>query len=71
METTILRMLPVCECGQLIPDFNIEVSLEKIESRYDYPNFIFHPDRCPSCGKYINGLQVDSKYAELFCRGDT
>ena len=51
--TTTVRMLPVCECGQVISDLVLDMYIDVAESGYKYSNFTFTPGRCPNCGKYI------------------
>ena len=61
--TTTVHMLPVCECGQVISNLVFDMY---IESGYKYSKFTFMLGRCPNCGKYIECLQVDGRYIDMF-----
>lgn len=71
--TTTVRMLPVCECGQIIDDLMLEVYIDEIEFEpgYKYSKYSFHPAKCPNCRKYIDCLQVDGKYTDMFKKEKT
>ena len=64
--TTTVHMLPVCECGQVISDLVLDMYVDSTESGYKYPKFSFYPTQCPNCGKYIECLQVDGRYVDMF-----
>lgn len=61
-------MFPVCECGQVIPDLVLDVNINKAGSGDLYQQFHFEPSCCPNCGKYIECLQVDGRYVDMFKR---
>jgi len=67
-DLVTLNMFPVCECGTVIPD--VEVELETIENNYGYKSLKIHfyPFQCPNCGAHIDGLQMDGKYVDMFMR---
>ena len=64
--TTTVHMLPVCECGQVISNLVLDMYIDEAESGYKYSKFTFTPGRCPNCGKYIECLQVDGRYIDMF-----
>ena len=64
--TTTVHMLPVCECGQVISDRVLCMYIDETESGYKYSKFAFYPAQCPNCGKYIECLQVDGRYVDMF-----
>lgn len=67
-QSVRISMLPVCECGQVIPDLVLDVDINKAGSGDLYQQFHFEPSCCPNCGKYIECLQVDGRYVDMFKR---
>lgn len=65
-ETVTVSMEPVCECGQVIDDLVLDMYVDETESGYKYPKLVFQPARCPNCKKYIECLQVDGRYVDMF-----
>lgn len=67
-QSVIVNMLPVCECGKVIPDLVLDVDINKAGSGDLYQQFHFEPSCCPNCGKYIECLQVYGRYVDMFKR---
>lgn len=67
-DSTTLTMLPVCECGTVIPDVEIELESVKNNSGYVSSNIHFYPFECPNCGSHIERLQMYEKYVDMFLR---
>lgn len=61
-STTTLRMLPVCECGQVIDDLVLDIIPG---------NVFFQPMHCPNFGKYIECLQIGDRYIDIFKKGES
>ncbi len=51
--TTTVCMPPVCKCGQVISDLELDVYIDDTGLGYKYSEFTFMSGRCPNCGKYI------------------
>ena len=64
-QSVIVNMLPVCECGKVIPNLGLDVYINKTESGYLYPKLHFNPSSCPYCGKYIESLIYNNNLFKL------
>lgn len=65
-HSVTLSLQPVCECGKAISDLTIDVDFTKDTQGYKHPSIAFSPMYCPNCGKYIDGIQVDGRYVDMF-----
>lgn len=59
-----IELKPVCDCGQIIEDFNIEVNTNGLRAE----RYFFHPSRCPGCDRFITGFSVDGRYLDIIGR---
>lgn len=54
----ILKYYPVCECGYVFKELKCTKNKQKIKEGYTvYSIPIFSPNKCPKCGKIIEGLE--------------
>ena len=55
-NTVVIKMKPLCECGYIIENMNIEMKLDK-HYPYDHSKYLFsyNPSHCPNCNKKIVG----------------
>ena len=60
---TTLKLLPVCECGYVIRDLELD-SIEVLCGwKYIVP---FKPSRCPNCNQFIDSMIVDMNMLKAF-----
>lgn len=65
---TTLRMLPVCECGQVISDWVMSIDIDETSNGLKFVTPSFSPSCCPNCGKTIEYLRVDGQFKSLFAK---
>ena len=58
-----LRLLPVCECGYVISDLEIDIIVDTDGWK---SKRCFSPDRCPHCGRLFECMAVDEKFLKPF-----
>ena len=55
-----LKLLPVCQCGKVLPELKIETSIREVLGLPGKPLltkvYSLTPDKCPSCGEKIEGI---------------
>ena len=62
-----LKLLPVCECGYIFNDFNInnnivkDYSLKRVQVK-------FSPSHCPNCGKEIESIEYNKNLLNNFIK---
>lgn len=61
-----LKMLPVCECGEIIRDIYAVEQFWKDDGGYRHKKVGFSPVCCPFCGNTIEGISIENKYFDLF-----
>ena len=64
----MLKMLPVCECGEIIRDIYAVESFDRHDG-YRTKEVHFMPVCCPFCGTEIKGISIDNKYFDFFKDG--
>lgn len=59
-DGTILRLLPVCECGYIFEGIEIKKNKSIIDGKYTISKYSFKPCLCPNCGKNIEGISINN-----------
>ena len=67
-KSTTLKMLPVCECGQVIPDLEYGDEVDVLSNGYKHLKPMFQPMVCPNCKRHIESLIIDGKYVHMFMK---
>lgn len=65
METTTITLLPVCECGNVIADLEIDKIVDVEGWKCKRP---FVPYECPRCQRLIEKMVIDNKYLAAFVK---
>lgn len=63
-----LKLLPVCECGEILRDAYGCEKINTIEGGYKFSTVDISPVCCPFCGQTVRGFKVDNKYLNMFGR---
>lgn len=66
MGTTI-KLLPVCECGYVLRDLELNHTEALCGWKYSVP---FTPSSCPNCHKFIESMTIDMHLLKQFVRCD-
>ena len=61
-----LKLLPVCECGEILRNADACEVISNTESGYKYSTVKINPACCPFCGETIRGFKIDNKYLRMF-----
>lgn len=62
MSTTV-KLLPVCECGHIIR--NLEINQTESWCGFEY-NVPFTPSVCPNCHQIIESMTIDGQFIKTF-----
>jgi hypothetical protein len=63
MERTTVMLLPVCECGNVIPGLVVDTIVDVDGWKVKRP---FAPYECPRCKKFIESMSIDTRYLQAF-----
>jgi hypothetical protein len=67
MERTTVMLLPVCECGNVIPGLVVDTIVDVDGWKHRLP---FTPEICPRCKKLIDFMSIDTRYLKAFAGND-
>lgn len=58
-----IRLLPVCECGHIISDLELDQTESWCGNEYCVP---FTPAVCPNCNQIIETMTIDTHFLIAF-----
>lgn len=62
-RATVLKLLPVCECGHVFKEIKINRKMTTIDNFSVPVESRFEPPICPNCKKFIREIHVSQDFS--------